>query len=328
MSQRPEHWIPVMFVPFGPASDEAGALLTKKLASQPVVPPSFAVDRDGSLWLLDLVKHRIEHFGPTGRFLSVIGGLQFNRFRPYAQDLGFVGDQLYVAEFTHNTLQTYVRAVSAAGIGRRVRVESNGRPLFVSHLVGPGDEMTGYSNGSSGVAGQPIGGGGESGYQVVDPESGASRTVNGILMADGSRLGTGRRLIDNGRALSVVHQADGRITRRLLRLEVRPTTESDVRIPVVAGWETYVALPDGFATYMGFSPVRRVDQDRYHGSDRWLLEYFEDGTPLVWEPLPESTLKGAYVWRYLAEGLDGHLYLMLAEKGGMRIYRRPGPSST
>src|SRR5262249_27523615 len=115
------------------------------------------------------------------------------------------------------------------------------------------------------------------------------------------------------------------VTRRLLRLQVRPSADSKVRIPIEAGWQTYVALPHGFATYVGFAPSRTVDADRYHGSERWLLEYFDDGRPFVWEPLPVSPLKGAYVWRYLAEGLDGHLYPMLAEKGGMRIYRRPGP---
>jgi len=316
-----------MFVPFGTADDEAGALLTKELASQPVVPPSFAVDRDGSLWLLDLVKHRIEHFGPTGRYLGAIGGLQFNRISPYAQDLGFVGDQLYVSEFAHNTLQTFVRPVTAGGVGRRVRVQARGTPIVLSHLVSPTSELTGFASGSAGRNGQPPTGG-VTGYQVVDPASGASRTVPGVEMADGTRLGTGPRLIRDGQALLVIHRAEGIERRRLLRLEVRPTSGSDVRIPAVAGWQTYVALPHGFATYMGFSPVRRVDQDRYQGSDRWLLEYFDDGTPLVWEPLPESSLKGAYVWRHLAEGLDGHLYLMLAEKGGMRIYRRPGPQAT
>jgi hypothetical protein len=313
-----------MFVPFGDGEAQAGALIGKRLASEPIVPPSFAIGRDGSLWLLDLVKHRIEHYGPTGAFLRAVGGLEFNRFRPYAQDLGFVGDRLYVAEFTHNTLQTYIRRVSGSGISTRVRVEFRGQPLLISHLVSPGPTMTGYSSGSSGRGGQPPTGGGAQGFREIDPESGASRSVPGIEMSDGSRLGTAARLIDDGRSVLVVHASRGGITRRRLRLDVRPSANSDVRIPVVAGWETYAALPHGFATYTGFSPSRVVDQERYQGSTRWLLEYFDDGEPLVWEPLPESPLEGAHVWRHLAEGLDGHLYLMLAEKGGMRIYRHPG----
>jgi hypothetical protein len=328
MSEPPARWIPAMFVPFGDGPTEAGALIKRTQAAVPIVPPSFAIDRDGSLWLLDLVKHRIEHYDPAGHFLSVIGGLEFSRFRPYAQDLGFAGGQLFVVEFTHNTLQSYVRTVSPAGFGPRVRVESGDHPLLITHLSSPAPELTGFSTGSSGVGGQPPTGGGIIGYQVIDPDSGASRSVAGVLEADGSRLGPGGHLIDDGDALEVVHRAGQVTTRRLLRLDVRPTATSDIHIQIVAGWQTYVALPHGFATYVGFSPARTVDQDGYHGSTRWLLEYFDDGQPLVWEPLPESPLESAAVWRYLAEGLDGHLYPMLAEKGGMRIYRRPGPPAS
>jgi hypothetical protein len=328
LSERPAPWVPVMFVPFGPQADAAGALLSKRLASQPIVPPSFAIDRDGSLWLLDLVKHRIEHYAPSGALIDVVGGLQFNRFRPYAQDLGFVGSRLFVTEFTHNTLQTFVREVTPSGIGRRVRIESSGRPLLVGHLVSPEPEMFGYASGSSGISGQPPEAGGIHGYQSIDPDSGQSRTRRGLLMADGSLLGISPRLINEGGGALVVHQVLRHVTHRFLRLDVEPHASSDVHIRIVGGWQTYVALPHGFATYVGFSPSRVVDQDRYQGSTRWLLEYFDDGEPLVWEPLPESPLEGAHVWRYLAEGLDGHLYLMLAEKGGMRIYRRPGPPQT
>jgi hypothetical protein len=328
LSEPPMHWIPVMFVPFGDGPAEAGAILKKRYASRPVVPPSFAIDRDGSLWLLDLVKARIEHYSPTGVFLGAVRGLQFNRFRPYAQDLGFMGNGLFVAEFTHNTLQTYVREVSSSGIGPRVRVEAGGQPVLISHLVSPERELTGFSTGSSGDHGQPPGGGGIIGFQEIDPSAGTSRSVPGMEMADGSRLGPQARLIDDGDAIVVTHTTGSHVIRRRFHLEARPTATSPVRIKVVAGWETYVALPHGFATYMGFSPSRTVDLDRYQGSERWLFEYFDDGRPLVWEPLPESPLEGAYVWRYLAEGLDGHLYLMLAERGGMRIYRRPGPADT
>ncbi|HXJ66022.1 MAG TPA: hypothetical protein VNN79_19860 [Actinomycetota bacterium] len=316
-----------MFIPFGDVPSQAGALLKKKFASQPLVPPSFAIDYDGSLWLLDLVKHRISHYGANGEFIGATGGLEFSRFRPYAQDLAFVDGQLYVAEFTHNTLQTYVRTVSADGLGSRVRVESNGRPIFISRLASPTTELIGYASGASGVVGRPPTAGFH-GYWVIDPDTGASRGTKGIPLADGSRLGTGGTLINNGRSLLVVHKTDTGLFERTIHLVVRPSAQSNVRIPVVAGWQTSVALPHGFATYAGFAPSRLADDQRYHGAERWLLEYFDDGQPLVWEPLPESPLDGAYVWRYLTEGLDGHLYLMLAERGGMRIYRRPGPPAS
>jgi hypothetical protein len=325
MSERAPKWIPVMFVPFGPRIDQAGALITKEQASQPVVPPSFAIDRDGSVWMIDLVKHRILHFDASGGLIEVVGGLEFDRHRPYAQDLGFADGQLYVTEFTHNSLQTYFRTVSREGIGRRVRVESRGHPLLITHLISPQPQLTGFSVGRSGVGGNPVRGGGPIGYQLIDSMSGVSVAVAGALMEDGSRLGSGPQGSHDDQRTLVHHAVRGTDTQRFLRLRVQPAAGNHVRIPAVAGWQTYAALPHGFATYVMFSPARLRDQKRYQGSTRWLLEYFDDGQPLVWEPLPVAPLRHAYVWRYLCQGLDGHLYLMLAERGGMRIYRHPGP---
>jgi hypothetical protein len=58
------------------------------------------------------------------------------------------------------------------------------------------------------------------------------------------------------------------------------------------------------------------------------MEYFDDGEPLVWERLPDSPLDAADIYRHIAEGLDGHIYLMIAEPDGMLIYRRPGPAAS
>jgi hypothetical protein len=326
MSELPAGWEPVMFIPFGDETEEVGALLKKTQAAQPVVPPSFAVDRDGSLWLLDLVKRRIVHYDPAGRLLRVVGGLEFDRFSPYAQDLGFAGGQLYVHEFAHNTLQTFVRRVTPGGLGGRVRVEAFGHPLLLGHFVTPQPELTGFSEGRAGVNGD-IPQGGPTGYQLIDPVSGLAEQVLGATLVDGNRLGVGPEADREIRRVLTHIEIDGVDMRRWIHLVAQPSAESDVRIPITAGWQSYAALPHGLAVYIQFSPIRVVDQDRYRGSTRWLLEYFDDGQPLVWEPVPVSPLKHAYIWRHIAEGLDGHLYLMHAERGGMRIYRRPGPPS-
>ena len=325
MSEPPAEWSPVMFVPFGDRPEQAGALLTKKLASQPIVPPSFAIDEDGSLWLLDLVKHRIVHYAPSGKVLSIVGGLEFSRFRPYAQDLGFAAGRLYVKEFTHHTLQSFVRTVSMRGIGKRVRVENHGRPLVINHLVSPQPTLTGESDGWSGVVGNGPPGGGEVGTQVIDADSGVSRTVVGPILDDGTRLGIAPLGFHENQQVVIHHETENGETQRVVHLRVQPSLTDTTRIRVVAGWQAYAALPHGFAARVGFSPSFLRDQDRYRGSTVWLLEFFDDGQPLVWEPMPKSPLEGAHVWRYLCQGLDGHLYLMLAEKGGMQIYRRPGP---
>ena len=324
MAEPPAPWTPVMFVPFGEGNQQVGALLKKTEASQPVVPPSFAIDRDGSLWMLDLVKRRIVHYDSTGRLLDVVGGLEFNRFQPYAQDLGFVGDQLYVQEFAHTSLQAFVRTVDVEGIGPRLRVEWHGEPIVLAHLVSPQPELLGFSDGTSGVDGSPPSGG-NLGYQLIDPQTGAAETVLGALLVDGTRLGLGPESEEESATVLLHHEADGADSQRNVRLVVTPSAEGSVHLRAVVAWQPFASLPHGFAARVIFSPSRLVDQKRYHGSTKWLFEYFDDGQPLVWEPIPESPLVGAYVWRYLAQGLDGHLYLMLAEKGGMRICRRPGP---
>jgi hypothetical protein len=331
LSEAPARWTPVMFVPFGDRSSDAGALLKKKFASLPIVPPSFAVDRDGSLWLLDLVKRRISHYDARGRFTGAIEGLEFDRFSPYAQDLAFAGDGLWVMEHEHRTLRSFVRSVGRTRIGPRLSFRAGGRAAVISRLVSPQSRLTAFVIGTAGAGGRPPSGGGTSGYFAVPAPasapasaSGDAKRVLGPLLVDGTRLGAGPEVIDRNESLLVHHETGGVDSRRVLYLRVQPSPQSDRRIPVAVGWETYAVLPHGFATYVGLSPVRGTDQDRYGGA-RWLLEYFDDGQPLVWERLPESTLAGARIWRYLAEGLDGHLYLMLAEKRGMRIYRRPGP---
>jgi hypothetical protein len=204
-------------------------------------------------------------------------------------------------------------------------VEDGGRPLVIPHLITPQPKLTGFSQGLAGVSGGPPRGGGATGDLLIDPGTGQGAIVGGAILEDGSLLGLGPRGLHDNQQIPLHHVVDAVDNQRLLRLRVQPTASSDIRIPVVAGWQSYVALPHGIAVYVGFSPARLQDQSRYPGSTRWLLEYFDDGQPLVWEPIPRSPLRGAYVWRYLCQGLDGYLYLMLAEKGGMRFYRRPGP---
>jgi hypothetical protein len=317
-------WIPVAFIPFGDRGPQAGALLEKTVASVPIVPPSFAVDHDGSIWLLDLVKRRVAHYSATGAFLGDVPGLDFDRFDPYAQDIGFAGGRRYLLEFVHNTLQTNLREVEPGGIGPRRRIRAGGEDVVMSRFVSPEDTVIGSVLGSAGSDDHPPTGGGGTGLFRVDPASGLARGVPGFRLVDGTRLQVDPALIREGQAVLIDHTAGGAGTVRTIRLRVVPDHASTRRIPSVAGWGAYCALPHGMAVYVQLSPARPRDQARY-GGGQWLFEYFDDGQPVVWERLPDSPLAGAEIYRHLAEGLDGHLYLMLAEPGGMRIYRRPGP---
>jgi hypothetical protein len=319
-------WLPWAFFPFGDADDEVGALLKKSVASIPIVPPSFAVDSDGSVWLIDLVKRRIVHYAADGRFLGAVGGLEFDRFSPYPQDLGFFGGRLELIEHVHSTLQSNLRSVGAV-IGPRHRVHLASEQLVVGRLVAPQAQVLGRVTGTAGSDGTPVMGGGSVGDFEIDPATGSARRTDGIRLADGTTLSTVPRLIHEGQTLAIRHVSGVGVTRRMLDVRVVPGDGDDTRLPAEVAWETDCALPHGFASFVRLAPSRRTDSSRY-GGGQWLMEYFDDGEPLVWERLPDSPLDAADIYRHIAEGLDGHIYLMIAEPDGMRIYRRPGPAAS
>ena len=61
---------------------------------------------------------------------------------------------------------------------------------------------------------------------------------------------------------------------------------------------------------------------RRYGGGRWFLELEDDGSPLVWERLPNVPLEDEDVVRHLAAGPDGSVYLMQVDRKGVSIYRR------
>src|SRR5918995_4312773 len=55
---RPVQWDTVVSANYGPDIAELGAIVARKQGA-PIFPVSFAIDNDGSVWILDAVKHRI-----------------------------------------------------------------------------------------------------------------------------------------------------------------------------------------------------------------------------------------------------------------------------
>src|SRR5207249_1003048 len=66
LSSPRARWDRVAFVPFGPGRGRLGVVTSRDLTPVPLVPPSFAVAPDGSLWFLDLVKRRLAHYSAEG----------------------------------------------------------------------------------------------------------------------------------------------------------------------------------------------------------------------------------------------------------------------
>jgi hypothetical protein len=318
LSRPPARWDRVAFVPFGRGSRRLGLVISRQLTPVPIVPPSFAVAPDGSLWFLDIVKHRLAHYSGSGAFLGAIGGLQFDRFHPYAQDVGFGGGRLHVLEARHRNAAALLRRVPGR-LGPRIALTVGGRGIAAEHFVSPLPRLSVEALGSVRATEPPTGG--VVGDVEVNGRTGAGTAVPAVLLADGQRLGIEPLLIDDGQEVLVRHMGPSADSELPIRVRARgdPATPP---VPAVAGWHLFGATEHSIVAYVQLVPAGSRDQERY-GGGQWLLQVFDDGKALVWEPVPRSRLRGADIKRDLAVGFDGRIYLMLATRRGMSVYRRP-----
>ena len=96
---------------------------------------------------------------------------------------------------------------------------------------------------------------------------------------------------------------------------------ADRALPAAFGLEPDVVVRNGLAAFMMVSPTRPGDAAKY-GGGRWFLEVRDDGSPIIFERLPDRGLSDESIGRNITVGADGSIYLMVAEEGGMNFYRR------
>ena len=72
--------------------------------------------------------------------------------------------------------------------------------------------------------------------------------------------------------------------------------------------------------FVMLTPSRPTDARRY-GGGRWLLRLGR--SPVLWERLPDPGIADEPQRRHISLGPDGSIYLMVAEKQGVVILRRP-----
>ncbi len=320
LSEAPVSWERVVFLPFGPARDELGSELRRRYASIPVVPPSLAIDHDGSLWILDYAKRRVVHFRADGRLLEDFGGLDANRFDPFGQDMAFVGDGLYLLEEIHHVRGSLLRTVSAEGIGPRIPLTVDKEPVVVQNFVAPLPDLAGFAHGALDETFRPPPGGGPTGDIEIDPATGRGTIVDGFALADGDRMDLQVTPGGDGRRVAVLHGSGAGASLLPVRVRVRPAAD-EPDVPATVTWRVFGASVHSIVAWVQLSPSRRADQERF-GGGQWMLEAFDDGEPLVWEPIAISPLPSTQ-WRRLAVGFDGSIYQMLSTRTGMLIVRRP-----
>jgi hypothetical protein len=280
---------------------------------------SFAVGNDGSFWILDPVKHRLAQYTRDGRFLGDIGGLPFDRYHPHPRDLAIVGDTPVLLQ-NGSKNRGILLAPEGKDWSKPVSVHDGGGDLYVSSLIQTADRSTHSLFGL--VEGRPYDLGDE---QVPKPDGfadlghsavGRARFFPGIPLGDGSFVGLRFTGFTDIEATFVT--AAGVSTVLPIRLHLKAGREP---LSAVASGEFQSALQHGVACLIKIGGESRKPGVRSRDG-RWFLELADDGTPLIWERLPEGTFNDNEVVRHLAVGPDGSIYLMLIDAHGVSIYER------
>jgi hypothetical protein len=310
----------VAHIPFGPQASRLGLYHDRTHTSTALYPPSFAVGGDRSLWILDLVKRRLAHYSPSGKYLGQVAGVAFDRDSQVPRDLAFAGDDLWLLS-QRNPIQGVVQSVGDRGILPPEGVHSQGHPAIVSFLFPSSGPLLASVNGWSSRDPDLLGLGREGVAQVV----GRRRDV---------RFLPGYPLVDGGYMdVSVVPRSDqdmeisyaGRGRRAERPVGVRLVTGEGGRvIPAIVGLEVDTGLPHGIVAIVGVGPAR--DRDTRFGDSMWLFGAFDDGSPIIWERVPEPGLAQEFLHRSITATQDGTIYRMIPEPDGIFIYRRPARS--
>ncbi len=300
LTERPARWDFVALVRFGP---ERGQLRYIPAAEHPTTEPnSFAVAPDGSFWILDPGKHRLVHFARDGTFLEGRGG-----YSAYSSDLVFVRDDLVVArQYQFGAVDLYqpsgllIPSVLNEGGLRGAITDMVPTPegwLWADVDALPGERgVTGFFRVDLSRAGRllpvpglPLG----NSWVTID----VSRTEESVIEVGYS---TQEQTVSQSYAVHILDQGGVELAGL-----VAPGNW------VISGEDLYMYL--------------RVAATRPDGTNvgaRYLLRVGR--SPMVWERLVEpSGIDDDVQRRWLTLGPDGHLYMMVTDRDGVRIYERP-----
>jgi hypothetical protein len=319
LDQPPARWRPVAHIGFGPLARELGLFIDRERTSTPIYPPSFAVDPDGTIWILDVVKHRIAHYDRHGRFLGRAAGVRFERGAPLPDDIAFASDTMYL--LSHRTpLAGVLQSVSDAGVQPPVDVVTRGHHPAVVTVLYPsaGPEILGVIEGRASTE-HPLFGTGRTGIAELRGRDGEVRFLPGYPLADGTFMDMAVAP-GSDQDLEVRYSAGRHRAVRPIHVRLKPGLGPPA-IPAVVQFEPGTATAHGLLASVGVGPARTTD--RGVGDGRWLLGVFDDGSPLIWERLPEQSLAPEWATRTLTVTPEGAIYLMLAQPDGVSIYRRP-----
>jgi hypothetical protein len=318
--ERSPQWQRVLSIRFGNRTDELGFVPVGRHTPVAYVPKSFAVASDGSVWVLDAVKHRLAHFTGDGRFLGEIGGIPFDPHHPSPRDIAMLGETPVLLQTHLVEHWGYVLAPGESGSATSMRVHDARGPLYVSYLIQTVDRS------SHAVLGDIEG----RAFHVPQLPTRSPQGVadlgltsgGNVHMLPGVPLGDGgfaaMRFVDSTDVEITFVSASGQSSVLPIRVRLKAGNHT---ISAVAGGEFQTALRHGVACLIRIAPNSPKDAQRY-GGGRWFLELDDDGSPVVWERLPGVSVEDEDVVRHLAVGPDGSVYLMQVNRQGVSIYKR------
>jgi hypothetical protein len=312
VSEVPPAWTNVATIPFGDATDQLGLVTDVHRTPIPYLPRSFAIGPDGSIWILDVVKHRLAHFGPTGSYLGAIGGFKFDRFSPRPRDVLFSNRKMYVLEELQ--LAATLVTIGADRSLQRSQPVDQGRPVVLEMLY---PSPTGVAARFDGWADE-IGAGPRGIARFDPPASTTARFLPGVPLPAGYSIALEA---SSDQDVDLTFTDATAVTVRPVHLQLVVTADGRHKvIPMVAGEAIEAVGADRVAIFVQISPARPGDADRF-GGGQWLFQLGTRG-PVTWERLPTPEISNEEQARHLAAGPDGRIYLMLPTKEGERIYSR------
>jgi hypothetical protein len=312
VSEVPPDWTQVATIPFGDATEQLGLVTDVHRTPVPYLPRSFAVAPDGTIWILDVVKRRLAHYGPTGGYLGAIEGFKFDRFSPHPRDVVFSHGRIYVLEES-SVVATLVTIRPDRSL-QRSRPVDQGRPVVLELLypspIGVAARFDGWAD--------EIGAGPRGIARFDPPASTIARFLPGVPISTGSSIALEA---SSDQDIDLTFTGAAEVGVRPVHFRLVTTADGRQReIPMVAGETIEAVGADRVAIFVRISPARPEDADRF-GGGQWLLQLGARG-PMVWERLPTAEISNEEQARHLAAGADGRIYLMVPTKEGERIYSR------